>query len=206
MAYSGASVIQMGKFIVFEGIDGAGKSSLCKSLSEYFNSNGISTLVTQEPTEEGIGAFIRSGLTKGMSQEVESLLFVADRAVHTERISQWLKEYDLVLCDRYFASTVAYQSAPLNGKGVDRDWLIQMNLPVTIEPDITFLMDVDPDVSLSRIARRNETSKFESSDYLSIVRENYLRLADEYDFEYINASRGKDWIFKNVSNRIKELI
>ncbi|MBR4686105.1 MAG: dTMP kinase, partial [Candidatus Methanomethylophilaceae archaeon] len=112
-----------GAFIVFEGADGAGKSSLCKRVAEWLTAKGRDVVLTAEPTHEGIGAFIRSGNAGGISQRTEALLFVADRNDHTEKIMRMVEEGKIVLSDRYFASTVAYQSARLDGDASDRDWL-----------------------------------------------------------------------------------
>ncbi|MCL1978601.1 MAG: dTMP kinase, partial [Methanomassiliicoccaceae archaeon] len=112
-----------GAFLVIEGIDGSGKSTLCEILGKRLSDEGHSVIVTQEPTHDEIGSFIREGKVKGISQKAEALLFVADRAVHTERISKWVEEGSIVICDRYFASTVAYQSSGFDGEALDREWL-----------------------------------------------------------------------------------
>lgn len=195
-----------GAFFVFEGIDGSGKSTLCESIRNVLTDDGYSVRVTQEPTCDGIGALIRSGSIKGISQKAEALLFVADRAVHTEQISDWVDDGDIVLCDRYFASTVAYQSAPLNGAYVDREWLIDMNMPVIRVPDRTFLLDVDTATSLDRVSARGSKSKFEDEGYLRCVRRNYLDLAERFGFTVVNADQGKSRVLGEVLGILRELI
>ncbi|MDR2846333.1 MAG: dTMP kinase [Candidatus Methanoplasma sp.] len=195
-----------GLFIVLEGIDGAGKSTLGNRIKEVLTAAGRNVTVTQEPTHDEIGGLIRSGTVKGISQAAEALLFVADRAVHTERISELINNGHDVICDRYFASTVAYQSAPLNGVALDKDWLVELNLPVMRDPDATFLLDIDPDKGMGRIAGREEKSKFEEAEYLGHVRARYLELAEEFGFKVIDASKDRNEVFAEVMASIQKLI
>lgn len=196
-----------GVFIVFEGIDGAGKSTLCQRVAAELGSRGLDVSVTAEPTHEGIGAFIRSGAAGRISQRTEALLFVADRNDHTERIMRDVAEGRVVLCDRYSASTVAYQSAKLDGDATDRDWLIDINSDFMERPDATILLDIDPREGLGRVDTRGEdVSKFENLAFLQQVRANYLALAEEYGFEVVDASRGPDDVFADVMAIIDRLV
>lgn len=199
--------VMEGAFIVFEGIDGSGKSTLCNRIASELGSEGRKVILTAEPTHEGIGAFIRSGSAGDISQATEALLFVADRNDHSERIGRWVSEGNIVLCDRYFASTVAYQSAKLDGDGTDRDWLLSINSRFTSRPDATVLLDIDPSESLRRVGvRGEEVSKFEKLDFLEQVRSNYLRLAEECGFAVVDASAGPDTVFDNVMSVIRKVI
>ncbi|WII08251.1 dTMP kinase [Methanomassiliicoccales archaeon LGM-RCC1] len=196
-----------GAFIVFEGADGAGKSSLCKRVAEWLTAKGRDVVLTAEPTHEGIGAFIRSGNAGGISQRTEALLFVADRNDHTEKIMRMVEEGKIVLSDRYFASTVAYQSARLDGDASDRDWLIDINRQFIDRPDATILLDIDPEVGLSRVGDRGEEiSKFERMDFQKQVRENYLRLAKEFGFNIVDASRSRDEVYMDTIAILEEVI
>ncbi len=170
-------------------------------------SEGRKVILTAEPTHEGIGAFIRSGSAGDISQSTEALLFVADRNDHTEKMMEWVSEGAVVLCDRYFASTVAYQSAKLDGDGTDRDWLLSINSRFTSGPDATILLDIDPSESLRRVGVRGEgVSKFERLDFLEQVRSNYLRLAKEYGFSVVDASEDPDTVFDMVMSVIRKVI
>lgn len=190
---------------MIEGIDGAGKSSLCRSLKEELEKNGRKTIITQEPTYDEIGSMIREGVIEGITQKAESLLFVADRAMHTEKIRKWTEDGNIVICDRYFASTVAYQSSGLHGEALDREWLLAMNEPVIMNADLTILLDIDPKKGLERISDRDELSKFEEVKYLENVRSEYLRLADEFDFTIMDAEEGPAEMIDEAINKIKEL-
>jgi len=196
-----------GAFIVFEGADGAGKSSLCRRIADDLSAKGISVSLTAEPTHEGIGAFIRSGDAGNISQRTEALLFVADRNDHTENIRRMVSEGKVVLCDRYFASTVAYQSAKLDGDASDRDWLIGINSQFIDEPDATILLDIDPQVGMGRVGTRGEEiSKFERLDFQNQVRSNYLSLAKEFGFNIIDASRSEQEVFSEAMSILDRVI
>lgn len=196
-----------GAFIVFEGIDGTGKTTLCRNVADRLRADGRDVEVTAEPTHEGIGALIRSGSIDGISQRTESLLFLADRSHHTEQIRTWVDQGKVVLCDRYFASTIAYQSSKLNGDGIDRGWLLQVSRPFVDVADMTFLLDMDPEISLERVGvRGEEISKFEDRTFLGHVRSEYLALADEFGFVRIDASSSADEVADRVMQRIKEVL
>ncbi len=195
-----------GAFIVFEGIDGSGKTSICEMVHEELEKEGRHSVLTQEPTHDEIGTFIRNGSVEGISQMAEALLFVADRAVHTEKIIKLVDEGYTVLCDRYFASTVAYQAASLNGDCLDWDWLLQINAPVVRTPDLTFLLDVDVEKSMKRIAERGERSKFENLEYQRSVRMNYIKLAKQFNFVIIDADSPKEDVFADVMEMVRKVI
>ncbi|UAL07837.1 MAG: dTMP kinase [Candidatus Methanogranum gryphiswaldense] len=195
-----------GAFIVFEGIDGSGKTSICERVRVELEKNGKHVMVTQEPTHDEIGTFIRSGIVSGISQRAEALLFVADRAVHTDRIRKLIEDEYIVICDRYFASTVAYQSAPLDGVALDQEWLLQLNSPVIRMPEITFLLDIDAEKSMKRVINRGEKSKFENIEYQRCVRSNYIKLAKQFNFVIIDADRIQDEVLEDIMKVIWEVI
>ena len=179
-------------FIVLEGIDGSGKSSVIRRLEEYLESEGRKVIVTAEPTQGRIGKIVAE--TEGLIPESEALLFTADRAHHTKEINDWLSQGYTVICDRYFASTLAYQSAA----GTDIQWLKTINSRVIRQPDVTILLDIDPEVSLKRVDSRGEKTRFEKLDYLRKVRKVYLDIADEYCFKVIDADRTPDEVAEDV--------
>ena len=197
----------MGAFIVVEGIDGTGKSTACRAAAERLSSEGREVVLTAEPTHEGIGAFIRSGAAGRVSQRAESLLFTADRYEHTARIRRDVAEGRVVICDRYYASTAAYQSAKLDGDSADMAWLISLCEPFVQEPDAVILLDADPEVTLGRVDARGEgESKFENLPFLRQVREAYLELADRYGYEVVDASRPAGEVAEAVTQIIREVL
>jgi len=193
--------MKKGMLVVFEGIDGSGKSSCMASVASALGKNA-DVIVTSEPTKGKIGMLIRS--LHDVTPETEALLFVADRAEHTRDMKKWIDEGNIVLCDRYYASTLAYQSADLNGRSADIGWLKRINDDVIIEPDMTILFDIDPAIGLERVESRGSKSKFERLGYLKDVRANYLKIAEERNFIIIDASRTADEVFNDVMHHISK--
>ncbi len=173
-------------FVVFEGIDGSGKSSVMRALTERLPAE-MDIILTAEPSDGPIGRMLREEMEE-LPPLAETLLFVADRAQHTAQIEEWLAEGHSVLCDRYYSSTLAYQSSALEGPSGDLNWLWEVNRPVILEPDLTILLDLDPATSLARTKGRDHVSKFEEEDFLGRVRQRYLDLAKERGFTVIDAS------------------
>ncbi|MCL2786253.1 MAG: dTMP kinase [Methanomassiliicoccaceae archaeon] len=195
--------MRKGAFIVFEGIDGSGKSSCMDEVASALLRERIKVIKTSEPTKGEIGAILRTSGNR--TPEAEALLFTADRAVHTCEIVKWVESGKTVLCDRYYASTIAYQSASLNGRSADADWLTAINDEVIIEPDMTLLFDIDPELSMGRVESRGRRSRFERPEYLREVRNNYLRIAKLRNFKVIDASRPKEEVLEDVLRRVREI-
>lgn len=188
-----------GLFIVLEGIDGSGKTTLRNGIRDALVSAGTEVVVTEEPTDGIVGSILRGG---GVDNNyAESLLFVADRACHTDRMVRDLERGATVICDRYYASTLAYQSA--GSGGIDHDLLVRMNESAIVEPDLTFLLDIDPERSMSRVAGRGEErSKFERLEFQRKVRENYLAIARERGFVILDASDSKERLLEESLTHI----
>lgn len=142
-------------FIVLEGIDGCGKSTQAKLLGDWLKSEGYSVLLTAEPTHKGIGSFVREILASG--EEIDpmalALLFTADRCEHLRNeIEPALAVGKVVISERYYYSTVAYQAA----QGVSWDWLLTINsYALNHKPDLVFLLDVGPDFALPKIQEKD---------------------------------------------------
>lgn len=169
-----------GLFITFEGGEGAGKSTLIASLASKLKENGLDPLITREPGGSELGKTIRRWLLDKdalpLSKRAELLLFLADRAQHVdEKLLPALKAGKVVLCDRYVDSTLAYQGY---GRGLNQEDLIAGCHLATggLEPDLTFLLDLPPQVGLSR---RQERDRFEGEEmgFHERVRQGFLTLA-----------------------------
>ncbi len=184
-----------GAFIVFEGIDGTGKSSVCTAVSESLSGRGYDVVTTFEPTAGPIGSLVRS---KGFGPLAEALLFAADRAEHTAWIRESVQGGKVVLCDRYFASSLAYQSAA----GVDPAWIRAINAPGMVEPDLTILMDAPVGVGLERVNGRGRATRFEDAEYLERVRSAYVEYARETGCAVLDATAPA----AEVAGRALELI
>ncbi|UCE91561.1 MAG: dTMP kinase [Methanobacteriota archaeon] len=170
----------MARFIVVEGIDGCGKSSVAASIAE---SMGDDAVLTREPTDSWIGKAVRKGEKGDVSPYLDALLFMADRAQHTLEINGLLEQGKTVVCDRYYHSTVAYQTAHLRlwSLGDNFNWLLDANLRISARPDVTLLLLVSPETAFRRIGGRGWTSRFEQLDFLKDVQDNYRRLARSDD-------------------------
>ncbi len=166
----------MSGLVVLEGIDGCGKSSVARRLAE---SIGARAVLTREPTDSLIGRAVKRGEKGKVSPYTDALLFMADRAKHTEQIREWIAKGKLVVCDRYYHSTVAYQAAYLDEvfEGDAFKWLLESNLRISVRPDLTVLLTIPPEVGLERISGRKKLSRFEKLDFLKEVHRNYLKLA-----------------------------
>lgn len=187
-----------GKFVVFEGIDGSGKTTLAKRLAAERGG-----WFTAEPTQSRLGTMLRSGEFGKVPPEAEALLFTADRAVHTEEITRRLDAGQDVFCDRYSGSTVVYQS--VSSDGADWDWLCAIQKRASVEPDAVVLLDIDPDASMHRVgARGEEVSRFEDLGFQRRVREAYLRLAEEYGYIVIDASGSVEQVYDRTVDELRK--
>jgi dTMP kinase len=192
-----------GLFIVFEGIDGGGKSTQINLLKGFFEEMGYNVEITQEPTRNKIGNLIRKyskSKKRNLQPGTESLLFAADRIEHSREIKKMLKKGIVIISDRYLHSSLAYQGAA----GVDTKWIGIINQKA-IKPDLTILLDIDPEISLKRVENREKTV-FEEENYLEKVREIYLALADIGELEVVNASRKIEDVHIDVLERVKRIL
>lgn len=201
------STRRTGKFYVFEGIDGSGKTTVSRMLFEKIpQESHREVLLTAEPTDCWLGDAVRRSYDEDIGPFTEALLFMADRADHTERIKDWLSKGIIILCDRYNASTLAYQGAILKKRIGDSaiDWLKSVSNRVIIEPDITFLFSVAPENALLRLDARDEISKFERLGYLKEVDAIYRKIADEDPtFFVVDASAPLEDVVEEVLRAIK---
>tara|TARA_B100001121_G_scaffold180233_1_gene157282 strand:- start:498 stop:1121 length:624 start_codon:yes stop_codon:yes gene_type:complete len=202
-----------GKFISFEGIDGCGKSTQAKILSEKLISCGHKILLTREPGgsdgAEEIRNLLLTGNTDRWSAETEILLFTAARRDHLERtILPALENGLAVLCDRFSDSTRVYQGVT---RGDLRNLVDQLDSAmIPRQPDITVLIDLDPTISLARaIERSNNEARFEDFgvEMQIKLREGFLTLAHEFPnrFMVIDGSRTEAEVAENISKRLHEI-
>ena len=159
-------VKNLGRFITLEGGEGAGKSTQIQVVKDYLLTRGNDVVVTREPGGTSEGQEIRNLLVSGdkdkWSPLSETLLILADRAAHLERVIRpALAEGKYVVCDRFFDSTKAYQGVA-GGLGLDVINNLQQPVLGTTLPDVTFLLDIDPEKGLRRAQERGGELRFES--------------------------------------------
>jgi dTMP kinase len=185
-----------GVFIAIEGIDGAGVTTQAELLQRKLEDdilpfikddveygNGPHTHLTKEPTDGPAGGQIRVALSERLELDTETLalFFATDRRDHVEReIEPMLEDGYIVIADRYYLSSYAYQ---LDGVGGDLEWLRAINSK-SISPDLTVLLDVEVDTSKRRRDQSRLTEELtEDRETLETVRENYLDIADTLQSE-----------------------
>ena len=180
-----ASANSPGRFITLEGGEGAGKSTQIKVVKDYLVSRGIDVVVTREPGGIAEGQEIRNLLVSGdkdkWSPLSETLLILADRAAHLERVIRpALAEGKYVVCDRFFDSTRAYQGIA-GGLGLEIIHNLQQPVLGTTLPDVTLLLDIDPEKGLSRAQERGGDLRFESKTlaYHQTLRQAFLDFAKQ---------------------------
>ena len=192
-----------GVFIVFEGIDGSGKSTHIKALTNELRSQGQSVLTTSEPSKDRIGNFIRRYAERNdrrLTPETEALLFAADRFEHVMTVIEpALRRGRTVISDRYIHSSIAYQGAG----GLDLDWIREMNR-FSPKPDLGILLDILPEFSLQRVDRRKTV--FEVSDYLRKVRAIYLQMVEEGELVRIDADKPRKAVQMEILSLVQELL
>ena len=196
-------------FITFEGIEGSGKSTQIQMLKEFFEKKSLKAFFTKEPGSSEIGKEIRSILLNkenNIYPQTEIFLIFADRVQHVQEIIKPnLNEGKIVVSDRYYDSSVAYQGQREGISKIEIYELIEnLDLPT---PDITFLLDLPANVGLKRAKNRASLDRFESEEisFHEGVRQYYLDL-HEQNLERIvkiDALQAPNEIFSNIIKKIK---
>ncbi|MEK6983886.1 MAG: dTMP kinase [Nanoarchaeota archaeon] len=206
--------MEKGFFIVVDGIDGSGKSELVKMLHNYLFSKNkkYRILTTREPTNGTYGKKIRDMLIDEKNPNSSSKkileLFIKDRRGHLKNtIEPFLKksnehELNIVLCDRFYYSTIAFQGA----QGLDIKDLIKKNISFR-KPDIAFILDAEPSTAIKRLEHRKK-EKFEQLDFMEKIRKNFLKLPKLLDdnIKIINASKNLDSVFESVKKELDKVL
>ena len=197
-----------GRFITFEGLDGAGKSThLAWFAARLRERSGSAVVVTREPGGTTLGEAVRGlVLRESMHLETETLLMFAARRQHlAEVISPALERGDSVVCDRFTDATFAYQGG---GRGLASDKIatLQSWVHPGLEPDLTLLFDVAPEVARRRIEAARDPDRFERQDeeFFARVRAEYFRLAKTAPRRFVILN-GADSV-KNIQKSLEYII
>ena len=179
-------------YIVFEGIDGAGKSTQIQMLKEWLEDNGFRVETFVEPTDSEIGTLLREVLKRPDAktdevQNIQALLFAADRLCIRDKLED---ESKIIISDRSFISSLAYQN--------DYDWIKVLNKHAK-KPDLVLLLDLDVKKS---VARTSTDDTFEDEEFLTGVRQKYLEIVENYEHQIIDANNG----INKVSSDIKKAV
>lgn len=199
-----------GLFITFEGVEGAGKTTQIERLRSALAESGFSPYVTREPGGESVAESIRDVLLnpeRVITPTAELLLFLAARAQVTANvIKPRLESGDMVICDRFIDSTLAYQGY---ARGHDIEMVDQLNRLATsgLSPDLTILLDLDPAVGLARQQDHNRMEG-ESLDFHRRVRQGFLEEARKKPqrFRVIDASQPPESVHAQILAAVKPLL
>jgi dTMP kinase len=171
-----------GVFICVEGIDGSGKTTLSRLLVGYLCSLGFDAVYTTEPTRYSLpGRRLRESFfdPERLPVEEEFKLFLEDRIIHLrDEVIPMLKDGKIVVTDRYYFSSVAYQGA----RGLDWNYILEENLKVATVPNLVLLLDLPIDEAIARISadREEGVNTFEKKENLQKVNEIYHKLAEKF--------------------------
>ena len=203
-----------GLFIVFEGIDGSGKTTQVKMLSEQLEAMGRKTHITAEPTTLPTGKALREALGGRVPKsECEmAVMFVEDRIAHNITaevgIDALLAAGVDVICDRYYYSSLAYQ-----GQATDYQWVKKMNIdcPQIRRPDVCIYIDLLPEQSLERISKgRDSVEIYENVDTLTRVRNQFLSVIEDLavtdNIHVVNGYRTPDEVSADICAIVKDMI
>ena len=197
-----------GKFITFEGIDGAGKSTHIATVVDLLRARGLQVVSTREPGGTPLGEKLRELLLhEAMHLETEALLMFAARREHLAQVIEpALARGDWVVCDRFSDATYAYQGG---GRGLDKAKFADLERWVHghLQPDLTFLFDLPPEVAGERIAQQGRVlDKFEQerADFHGRVRQAYLERAAEAPrrIRVINAGQS----LANIKKQVEQIV
>jgi len=202
-------------FITFEGLDGSGKTTQIKLLYDYLKEKGLDVVTAVEPGGTAIGRKIRKILldkyNHEMSYKAETFLFLASRAELVSKvISPALSKGRIVICDRFFDSTIVYQGIA-RGLGIDK--ILDMSLWATggIVPDITFLLSIKADKGKKRMdsaSKKRDRMELEKDNFRKKVYQGYLNITGKYKdrFVVIDGEKKIEDIFEEVKRRVEQYL
>jgi dTMP kinase len=196
---------ERGRFITFEGIDGAGKSTQIRVVADTLRARGIELVITREPGGTPLAESLRTlVLNEPMDAATETLLLFAARSDHLERVLRpALAAGRWVLCDRFTDATYAYQAG---GRGVPAERIATLEQWVhpDLQPDLTLLFDVPPEVAAQRLTQARPADRFESEQtgFFDAVRRHYLERAATFPerFFVVDSTASPADIRKQLTN------
>lgn len=206
--------MQKGIFITFEGNDGCGKTTVSKHIYEQMKKEGYPVIYTREPggidIAEQIREIILDPKNTAMDARTEALLYAASRRQHLiEKVIPALRDHNIVLCDRFIDSSLAYQG---KGRGLGIDEVLHMNA-FAIEnhmPDATIFLEVSLDVGMKRVIQRGGLDRLdnEAEYFHQLVREGYEEVKQRFAnrIRCVNADYDLETVCKNTYQMVMEII
>lgn len=206
-------MLKKGIFITFEGIEGSGKSTQAQKIYKYFKKEKFKTILIQEPGGTKIGNKIREILldykNKRITYITELFLYLASRnQLVQEIIKPYLSKKYLIICDRFYHATFAYQGY---GRKLSLNLIKKLNDLVLerVKPDLTLILDVKPKIGLNRVlkGRKRDRIERENLSFHSRVRKGYICVAqDNFKVILINGEKSIDEVYKIAKEKITNLI
>lgn len=201
-------------FITFEGVEGSGKSTQAKLLAEFISQLGHTVTLTREPGWGQLGELIRKVILDKRDVDLDAFselcLFCADRAQHVrDFIRPKLEAGEIVICDRYYDSTIVYQG---HGRKLDKRLVNKIAQASTLDliPEITFLLNLPVKTGLTRLQGREEITKMDEEplEFHEMIRQGYMLLAKKEPnrIKKINADRDILEIHSEIRGIVSELI
>jgi dTMP kinase len=195
---------ERGKFIVFEGIGGCGKGTQLENLNNYLTNLNKKVIVGCEHTRDTpLGILVEDIIKKrkeGIDPTALQLLFVSDRANHTEKIIKpGLKRCDFFLEDRYRGSTISYAVPEM------REYFLNVNEGVTINPHLVLIIDLDPVEAAKRVGKRGDADIFDTAKKLNVCRDGYKWYSENSKDPcvWIDGNGTKEEVFERIKNEIQ---
>jgi dTMP kinase len=207
--------MKKGFMLVFDGSNGAGKTTVIQGVEKYLTSKGYDVLLTREPGGTPIGEKIREVILDPSTPEMcymsELMLFGAGRAQHVqEKIVPALAQGKVVISDRFDAATFSFQHF---ARGIDLETIVKINdlALAGFSPDMNIILDLDPHEGLKRVISRGEgldRLEDEKSDFLAKARNGYLKQAEKNPdkFEIIDAAQSKESVLSDVIKVVDSLL
>lgn len=199
-------------FIVFEGIDGSGKTTQINMLYKALCAKGVPVHITKEPTDGDMGRLLRQYLTGEKKTNLHAIaaLFAADRIDHItaeDGILDNLNRGNVVLCDRYYLSSYAYQSVDC-----DPDWIMALNREAQhiARPDLHIFLDVPAENSMERVTNRGETEIFEQLERQQQIRRNFFdlfeKLKESENIFIVDGARAPEVIAGEILGKVESIL
>ncbi|MEM0378307.1 MAG: dTMP kinase [Thermosphaera sp.] len=192
-----------GRFIVLEGIDGAGKTTIANLLIKELSALGFESAYTYEPTDSLIVKAVKGEYNSLRDAYIDALAFALDRLIHVKSIVNPLLEKGvIVVSDRYYYSSIAYQSA----MGAPFEWVVELN-KFALKPDLAIYLDIPPEVAIAR--RKGLESRFpefEEVSFLSRVRDNYKRMVSNGWLIEVDATENLKTVYSKITSHIYSIL
>ncbi len=195
-------------FITFEGIDGSGKTTIGKYVHDYLKNKGKSVFYTEEP--KNILFDVKKIMENDIDDFTRLFIFMADRVEHLKLIREHIEKDEIVICDRFIDSTLAYQGSRLVDKlgSMEKsyEYIMKIFEPFGLEPDMIVYLDVDPELGLKRIGNRKKEFFEMDVEYLTRVRNFYLFLSKKRNYVVIDSNRNLKDVIDDVLNVFQKII